>query len=76
MKYSHEFVPRVEITRLREDKARMDLLDRADIVIVESGPLGFSCFEDEDLRTAIDEYMEDKKSRVEVKRLKRLLGKS
>lgn len=76
MKYSHEFVPRVEITRLREDKARMDLLDRADIVIVESGPLGFSCFENEDLRAVIDEYMEDKKSRDEVKRLKRLLGKS
>ena len=67
--------PLCKLSTTEKDTARIDMLDRADIVTIESGPLGFSCFEEDDLRVAIDEYTEKRESRDEVQRLKRLMGK-
>ena len=60
VKYRLELDKLVDSVTAQKDKIRLDLLESADIVVVEFGPLGFSCFEDESLRRAIDKYMDEK----------------
>ena len=54
------------VKELEKDKARVDCLDTADVVVVEFGALGFSCFENESLRSAIDKIKDELWERMRV----------